>query len=143
MAEQGFTLTEALISLMITSLLTSFSLPSLARFYDEFNLNQALSVLQADLNRVRDFNMVPLQNGLAKAVVINHDDNTYELVLGTDPIAKRHLPPRVHIEGAGTTRITFTSSGNISRAGSLVVSSRYQQKRMVFSIGIGGIDIRD
>jgi len=141
--QQGFTLTEALISLIITGLLTSFSLPSLARLYDEFQLHQALAVLQSDLHRVRDYNMVPLQSGLRKEVVIDHDNDVYELVLGSETLAKRRLPDRVSIEGSGMSRISFTSSGNISRPGSFTVNSRYLTKRVVFSIGIGGIDIRD
>jgi len=141
--QKGFTLTEALISLVITGLLTSFSLPTLSRLYDEFQLNQALSVLQSDLHRVRDYNMVPLQSGLRKEVVIDHDHDFYTLVLGSEVVAKRRLPDRVNIQGSGTSRISFTSSGNISRSGSFTVSSRYLTKRVVFSIGIGGVDIRD
>ncbi|MCL1949200.1 MAG: type II secretion system GspH family protein [Turicibacter sp.] len=139
----GFTLTEALVSLIITGILISFSLPSMSRFYDHFQLMQALSVLQSDLHRVRDYNMVPLQQGGGKDLIINHDDQSYTVTRNGVLIAKRRLPDRVTISGEGSTRISFTPAGNISRAGSLTVLSRYHQKRMVFSIGIGGVDIRD
>jgi len=139
----GFTLTEALISLAITSILASFSLPSLSRFYDHFQINQAVAVLQSDLHRVRDHNMVPLASGQSKSLVIDHADNSYAIVKGDVAVASRRLPTRVTISGDGATRISFTASGNISRAGTLTVASRYHTRRLVFSIGIGGFDVRE
>lgn len=141
--QRGFTLTESLIALAVTSILASFSIPGITRFYDHFQLNRVISVLQSDLHRVRDYNVVPLQGGESKSLVIHHQEGTYDLVIGNRTLLTRQLPSQVVIEGSGTTSITFTSSGTISRAGSLIISSRYTTRRMVFSIGIGGIDIRD
>ena len=87
--------------------------------------------------------MVAPASGLGKAMVIDHDNNSYDLVIGSEVVTHRRLPDRISIEGHGTSRIGFTASGNISRAGTIVVNSRYLQRRVVFSIGIGGIDIRD
>lgn len=143
---KGFTLIEALISIWITGSLILVSSFSLLRLYDYINLNQSLAVLQDDLAYVRQYNMLPHQTNNRMILQIYHDKGYYNLVKGNQAEAFIHrpLPPRVKIESAyPVSDILFNSLGHISKGQSFIVKTPSFSKEIVFSIGMGGIDIRD
>ena len=57
--QKGFTLIEALLALLITGTLSLISFPPLVKLYDGIKLNQAIALLQSDLNYIRQANMMP------------------------------------------------------------------------------------
>ena len=143
---KGFTLIEALIALSITGSLILISSFSLIRLYDYLNLNQSLAVLQDDLAYTRQYNMLTHQNNNRMILQIYHDKGYYHLVKGNQAEAFIHrpLPPRVKIESAyPVSEIHFNNLGHISKGQTFSVKTPSFSKEIVFSIGIGGIDIRD
>ncbi len=142
--QKAFTLIEAILALSITGVLYFFSLPSFLRFYDYIKLNQAISVLQSDLHYIRESNMLPLQNN-SLSIRIYHKQNYYLILQnGSKAKLKRDLPQGVSIPSSVTmTDLTFNSNGHVSSGKTLIIQSEHFKKNIVFSIGIGGIDIRD
>ena len=143
---KGFTLIEALISLVITGILSLIAIPISLRLYDYHQLNQALIVLQSDLHYVRDFNMGPQASNQLLSILIYSQENRYDITIGAHGIGhiSRQLPKNVHISsGYPILSLTFNRQGGVSSAQSIPIRSKYYSKLLVFSIGTGGFDIRD
>lgn len=143
---QGFTLIETLIALSITGIIILVTSSSFLKLYDYVNLNQALSVLQDDLSYARQYNMITHSTNERMILKIYHDKGYYELVKGnsSQPFIHRPLPPRVKIESSyPISDIIFNALGHVSKGQSFIVKTPGFKKQIVFSIGIGGIDIRD
>ena len=142
--QKGFTLIEALISLIITSMIYLIFTPSFIKLYDYIKLNQAISVLQSDLHYVREHNMLPLQNQTF-SLRIYHNQNYYVILQNGSQIKiKRELPSGIKMPANITlTDITFNALGHVGSGKTLVIQSEYFKKNLVFSIGTGGIDIRN
>jgi len=142
----GFTLVEALVSLIITSILSLMAFPTILRLYDYHLLNQTVTVLQGDLHHTRDYNMSGSHSNDYMSMIIYSQEDRYELRTSALKVihTERDLPKNVRMPLAyPITEITFNTQGNLSRGQSLLVKSKYYSKNIVFSIGIGGIDIRD
>ncbi len=142
--KSGFTVLESLIALAILSLTLAHTLPLLHQTMDTFSLNRTLSTFRSDLALVRQHNMTPSRHPLQ--LKIYPDQVTYEVqtTIGAKTLLKRSLPPGLYFKTNQTQHlITFNGSGNISHAHTLRLMSPYQTKHIVFSIGSGGIDIRD
>ena len=141
----GFTLIEALISLVITGILSLVTFPMILRLYDYHHLNQALAVLQADLHYVRDFNMGGSYSNNSMSLIIYAQENRYELRMNSQQKVhtERILPKNVEMPLLyPVTEITFNTQGNLSLGQTLLVRSKYYSRYVVFSIGSGGFDIR-
>ena len=104
-------------------------------------LNQAISTFQSDLYFVRESNM--LSNPLT--LRIYHKQNYYVILQnGTKIILNRQLPTGVTIPAnLNMTDIRFNNLGHTTSGRTLTMQSEQFKKNIVFSIGIGGIDIRD
>ena len=142
----GFTLIETIISLVITGILTLVSIPTILRLHDYHQLNQAVTVLQADLHYVRDFNMGPLKSDELLSIWIYSLENRYVVAIGPHGRVHipRQLPKNVTIPlGSEIMTLTFSRQGSVSSGQSLTIRSKYYTKRLVFSIGTGGFDIRN
>lgn len=142
--QKGFTLVEALLALLITGVLFLLSFPPFLKLYDYIKLNQAIALLQSDLNYIRQANMMPLQGG-AYTLRIYHKQNSYVLRQGGVDLQTRVFPTGVFIPSVSTTStdLSFNNLGHITRGLTLTIKSKYYEKKIVFSIGTGGIDIRD
>jgi len=145
--ESGFTLIETLISLVITSVLTLTTVPTILRLYDYHNLNQAATVLQSDLHFIRDFNMGPLKGNtmLSIRIFTLRDQYLIDISPRGGPYKERYLPKNVTIpHGNQVIDIIFNTQGNITQGGkTLMIRSKYYSRYLVFSIGTGGFDVRD
>ncbi|MCL2559197.1 MAG: prepilin-type N-terminal cleavage/methylation domain-containing protein [Turicibacter sp.] len=142
-SERGFTLIEALISLVIVAMLSLISYPFIVDLYDYMQLNQAITTLQADLHRVRDVNMMPLQPGARMALHIHHNEGRYVLLMGGNVIAERTFPSRVSMpHGSAISEISFNARGNLGQGRTLRIESRAHTRDIVFSVGVGGFDVR-
>ena len=142
--ERGFTLIEALISLIIVTIFTLVSYPFVISLYDYFQLNQVLTTLQADLHRVRDFNMMPLQEEEQMTLRIYHQENRYVILVGNQVQELRHFPGNVTMPHQNAiSNITFNSQGNLGMGRTMIVRSREHERRVVFSVGMGGFDVRE
>ena len=58
---------------------------------------------------------------------------------------KRQFPPGISIPSvsANTTDLTFNNLGHVSNGKTITIQSEHFKKNIVFSIGTGGIDIRE
>ena len=139
--QKGFTLIEALLAITITGMIYLISMPPLIKLYDYMKLNQAISTFQSDLYFVRESNM--LSNPLT--LRIYHKQNYYVILQnGTKIILNRQLPTGVTIPAnLNMTDIRFNNLGHTTSGRTLTMQSEQFKKNIVFSIGIGGIDIRD
>lgn len=142
--QKGFTLIEAIITLSITGVLYFISVPNFLRLYDYIKLNQAISVLQSDLLYIKELNMLPLENN-SFSIRIYHQQNYYLILQNASKVKlKRTLPQGVRIPNAAQiTDIKFNANGHISSGKTLTIQSEQFKKNIVFSIGTGGMDIRD
>lgn len=142
--QKGFTLIEALLALLITGTLSLISFPPLVKLYDGIKLNQAIALLQSDLNYIRQANMMPFQGG-TYTLRIYHKENKYALRQNGTNQQLRTLPQGISFPSVSTTLtdLAFNNLGHIGGGQTLLIKSKYQEKKIVFSIGTGGIDIRD
>lgn len=142
--QKAFTLIEALIALVITGMIYLLFAPTFIKLYDCIKLNQAISMLQSDLHYVRENNMLPLQ-GSTLSLRIYHKQNYYLILQnGSKTKLKRELPQGVSIPAnVNMTDITFNNLGHVASGKTFIIQSEYFKKNLVFSIGTGGIDIRD
>jgi len=142
--ERGFTLVEALISLVIVAVFTLISYPFVINLYDYFQLNRLLTTFQADLHRVRDVNMMPFQGEEQMTLRIYHQENRYVILVGSQMEASRDFPRNVTMPHQNAvSHITFNSQGNLGMGRTIVVRSREHERRVVFSVGLGGFDVRE
>lgn len=140
-SQKGFTLIEALIAIMITGMIYLVSMPPFIKLYDYMKLNQAISTFQSDLYFVRESNM--LSNPLT--LRIYHKQNYYVIIQnGSKIILERTLPAGISIpSNLNMTDIRFNNLGHTTSGRTLTMTSEQFKKNIVFSIGIGGIDIRN
>jgi len=74
---------------------------------------------------------------------IYHDENRYVILVGDAVRNERELPTNVSIPHQNNvSQISFNHRGNLGAGRTLVFSSRYHERRVVFSIGVGGFDVR-
>ena len=140
---RGFTLIEALISLVILSIVSLTSFSFVLNLHDYIRLNKVLSVFQADLHYARDFNMMKLGGSDRMEIRIYHDENRYVILIGSILLNERDLPNNISIPHQNTTSsISFNERGNLGAGRTFVFSSRYYERSVVFSVGVGGFDVR-
>ena len=141
--EKGFTLIEGVISLLIVAIIALPSFNFIVRTYDYFQLTRFLSTFQANLHRVRDFNMIPPNQGDRLALRIHHLEDRYDILLNQQVIESHTFPQNVTMpHRLGVTNLSFNESGNLGAGMTLQVLSRYHQRHVVFSVGMGGFDVR-
>jgi prepilin-type N-terminal cleavage/methylation domain-containing protein len=141
--ERGFTLVEALISLVIVSTLSFISYPFIVNLYDYIRLNQVLITFQVDLHYVRDFNLMPLTDPQQMTLRIYHNEDRYVILIGNDILLERKLPSSVTIpHNNHISNISFNRQGNLGVGRVIRVVSRSMERRIVFSVGVGGFDVR-
>jgi len=142
---RGFTLIEALISLVILSFVSLISFNFVLNLHDYIRLNNVLLVFQADLHYARDFNMMQLSDSDSQRMVIRiyHQENRYEILIGDVVKNERELPNNIAIPHQFVTSdISFNERGNLGLGRTFVFTSRYHERRVVFSVGAGGFDVR-
>ncbi|MDE5977192.1 MAG: type II secretion system GspH family protein [Turicibacter sp.] len=143
--QKAFTLIEALIALSITGIIYLISVPAVMNIYDYLKLNQATALFQSDLHYIREHNMMPFQNN-SLSLRIYHKENYYVILKNNKTITlTRQLPIGVNFGAVSTstTDLTFNKLGHISNGTTLTIQSGAFKKNIVFSIGTGGIDIRE
>ena len=142
-SQRGFTLIEALISLVILSIISLVSFTFVLNLHDYIQLNRVLSVFQADLHHARDFNMMQLDTSERMTIRIYHRENRYVVLIGNSIQVKRKLPNHLSIPHQNAiSNISFNERGNLGAGRTLVFLSRYHERRVVFSVGAGGFDVR-
>ena len=142
--ERGFTLIEALISLAILGIVSLTSFNFVINLHDYIRLNNALAVFQADLHYARDFNMMSLNNSERMVIRIYHNEDRYVVLIGDTVFNERELPINISIPHQNNiSNISFNNHGNLGAGRTLVFSSRYHERRVVFSVGAGGFDVRN
>lgn len=141
--EYGFTLIEALISLVILGIITLTSFNFILNTHDYIRLNNVLAVFQADLHYTRDFNMMPLNNYDRMSIRIYHEENRYVVLVGNEVYVEREFPQNVAVPHSNRiSNISFNDRGNLGAGRTILFTSRYHERRVVFSIGVGGFDVR-
>ena len=141
--ERGFTLIEALISLAILGIISLTSFNFVLNLHDYIRLNNTLAVFQADLHYVRDFNMMNM-NGTERMILrIYHNEDRYIVLVGEEIREERDLPNNISIPHQNNiSNISFNERGNLGQGRTFVFLSRFHERRVVFSIGVGGFDVR-
>jgi len=141
--EKGFTLIEAVITLIILSLSVSLSFRFIIPLYDYMQLNSALSVFSADLHLARDSNMMQQTEEGRLIIRIYHEENRYTLTQNQTLLLERQLPTGVQILHANPiSTISFNERGNLGQGRTLTFLSQHHERRVVFSVGAGGFDVR-
>jgi len=139
----GFTLIEALISLVILSIMSLVSFTFVLNLHDYVRLNKVLTIFQADLHYARDFNMMQLNERERMTIRIYHNENKYIILIGNIQQYERELPNNISILSQNAiSEISFNERGNLGAGRTLVFSSSYHERRVVFSVGAGGFDVR-
>jgi len=140
---RGFTLIEALISLVILGIVSLTSFTFVLNLHDYIRLNRVLSVFQADLHHARSFNMMQLDESQRMIIRIYHNENRYVILLDNVMKNERELPNHISIPHQNTTsNISFNEQGNLGAGRTFIFLSRYHERRVVFSVGVGGFDVR-
>jgi len=140
---RGFTLIEALISLVILSIVSLASFTFVLNLHDYIRLNNVLSVFQADLHYARDFNMMQLDGSDRMVIRIYHHENRYVVLVGNVVQNEREFPSHISVPHQNTTSsISFNERGNLGVGRTFIFSSRYHERSVVFSVGAGGFDVR-
>jgi len=141
--EKGFTLVEALVSLVILSVVSLLSFTFVLNLHDYIRLNHVLSVFQADLHHARDFNMMQLNDSGRMTIRIYHDEHRYVILIGNTVENEREFPDHISVPHQNAiSNISFNDRGNLGQGRTLVFSSRYHERHLVFSVGAGGFDVR-
>jgi len=141
--EKGFTLIEALVSLVILSIVSLMSFSFVLNLHDYIRLNQIISVFQADLHHARDFNMMQFDDSERMIIRIYHQEHRYVILIGDKLKNERVFPDHISVPHQNaTSNISFNERGNLGLGRTLVFSSRYHERRVVFSVGAGGFDVR-
>lgn len=141
--EQGFTLVEALIALIIVATLSLISYPFIVNLNDYISLNRVITTFQADLHYVRDFNMMPLHRDQQMILRIHHHEDRYVILIGADIQLERALPRGITMPNErNISDISFNSQGNLGAGRTLQVVSQMNERQVVFSVGVGGFDVR-
>ena len=142
-SERGFTLIEALVSLLILSIVSLISFNFVLNLHDYIQLNHVLTVFQADLHHARDFNMIQLNDAERMVIRIYHQENRYVILVGDVMQDERQLPDQIVIPHQNvTSHISFNERGNLGVGRTFIFSSRYHERSVVFSVGAGGFDVR-
>jgi len=142
--EKGFTLIEALLCLVILGIFTTLSVDFVLRLTDYIRLNSALSVFQDDLHYSRVFNMLRSSESGRMSIRILHENNRYEILVNDVVQKERELPRGIRIPSANqVSTLSFNERGNLGQGRTLVFASNYRQRQVVFSIGVGGFDVRE
>lgn len=142
--ERGFTLVEALISLVVLGIVSLISINGVLNLHDYIRLNNVLTTFQADLHYARDFNM--LQLGIDERMIIRiyHEENRYKVLNGQEVLSERVMPNNITIPNQNeVSTIAFTRNGNLGQGRTITFNSRYRSRRVVFSVGTGGFDVRN
>jgi len=140
---RGFTLIEALVSLVILSIMSLVSFAFVLNLHDYIRLNNVLTVFQADLHYARDFNMMQFGDSERMIIRIYHNENRYVILIDNAQQSVRELPNNISIPCQNVTSdVSFNERGNLGVGRTLVFSSRYHERRVVFSVGVGGFDVR-
>jgi len=140
---RGFTLIEALISLVILSVISLVSFTFVLNLHDYIRLNRVLAVFQADLHHARDFNMMQFDESERMVIRIYHNENRYAVLVGNVVQNERELPNHISISHQNAiSNISFNEQGNLGAGRTFVFSSRYHERSVVFSVGAGGFDVR-
>ena len=141
--EKGFTLIEALVSLAVLSIVSLMSFTFVLNLHDYIRLNQVLSTFQADLHHARDFNMMQLNNDGRITIRIHHHENKYEVLINDVVATTRVFPTNISAPHQNAiSNISFNERGNLGLGRTLIFTSRYHERRVVFSVGAGGFDVR-
>ena len=141
--ERGFTLVEALISLVILGTISLTSFNFVLNLHDYIRLNNVLAIFQADLHYARDFNMMQLDGNQRAVIRIYHDESRYVVLIGDEVHLERKMPNHITIPHQNSTSmISFNTYGNLGVGRTFVFTSRYHERRVVFSVGAGGFDVR-
>jgi len=142
--EQGFTLIEAIISLIILSILSLNSVTFVVNLHDYIQLNRVLAVFQADLHDARDVNMMQLSGQQRRIIRIYHNENRYVILDNNIVQVEREFPRNITVARGqhALSEISFNDRGNLGVARTFVFSSSYHTRSVVFSIGTGGFDVR-
>ena len=102
-----------------------------------------LTVFQADLHYARDFNMMDLGESEKMTIRIYHNENRYVILVNYVQQRERKLPNNISIpHQSDVSDISFNEHGNLGAGRTFVFSSRYHERRVVFSVGVGGFDVR-
>lgn len=142
--ERGFTLIEALISLVIIGVISLTSFNFVVNLHDYIRLNNVLAVFQADLHYARDFNMMQLDGSDRMIIQIHHDEERYVILIGNEIKTERILPNNISIPHQNNiSNISFNARGNLGAGRTIRFTSRYHERRVVFSVGAGGFDVRN
>ena len=140
---KGFTLIEVMISLAILSLSLLIIYPMCQKSLETFEFNRVLSTFRDDISLVRQHNMLTPKTPWQLKIDATATRYEIKASVGNQLILSRTLPKGFHFSTGNRVHIiTFNTSGNINRAHTLPVLGPNQQANIVFSVGLGGMDIR-
>jgi len=141
--EKGFTLTEGLISLFIISIVTTISFTFLIHIHDYLRLNQIMTMLTTDLHYIRDVNMIPMGQETRVSLRFYPQEDKYVILSGNEIVKTRNFPNNINlINNTGSNTITFSEMGNLGQGRTLTFQSRFFTRLVVFSVGVGGFEVR-
>lgn len=139
---KAYTLLETMVVLMIIASLFAIFGFSYIRILDNQTVDSAVNIL---LSGYENLKTDALANYNDVSLVIDDVDKIITLKF-TDHLEERKYPSRASItSNYGSNEhqeININQRGNISRAGTIVVSSGKQIKTITLSIGLGGYDVK-
>ncbi|MEH7380010.1 competence type IV pilus minor pilin ComGD [Bacillus sp. JJ1533] len=135
--EKGFTLIEALIVLSIVIMISSISLLQLRPLHESKKIDQFLEQLQNDIFFCQQY---AISHSEPTSLFFNPSGPSYRIVEedSYEQIFMRKMDPAIQIQLSTLgLKLTFTSSGNIQRAGEIRFKYKGSTYTVTFLLGKG------
>jgi competence protein ComGD len=134
--QEGFTLIETMVVLMIVTLILPISLRQYARVSERQQLNAFVSQLEEVIHFAQ---MTAIAEDRYVVVELHNNTHEVEVVLGVKQIKKMDVNQGISFEN-GTRGLTlkFTSNGTlVGNAGSIFIKTEHFTEKVMFLLGQG------
>lgn len=133
---RGFTLVEIIIVLCLVTVMGNVVVISIIPFYQNYQDEQFLQQFKQDLYYSQQR---AISSGATTRFIIDPETNQYQIIQHHTPILIRAYPQHVDFQAVTLSlhQIAYLSNGNLSKAGTIKITMREKDYRLVFTLGKG------